>query len=107
MVYYDRFFESEMLGKKLTTHFHQKFGEDARFVIILISKEYPLKDWTNWELSIAREREITCIHVIRNNQSVKSCNNYNPRYHKGRSYKYSTDNMRNTFIFFHWLLYFF
>jgi len=54
-VYYDRFFEGEMLGKKLSTYFHQKFGKDAKYVIILISKEYPLKDWTNWELSIARD----------------------------------------------------
>lgn len=54
-VYYDRFFEGEMLGKKLSTYFHQKFGMDAKYVIILISKEYPLKDWTNWELSIARD----------------------------------------------------
>jgi len=54
-VYYDRFFEGEMLGKKLTNYFQQKFGKEARYVIILISKEYPLKDWTNWELSIARD----------------------------------------------------
>ncbi len=54
-VYYDRFFEGEMLGKKLSTYFHQKFGVDAKYVIILISKEYPHKDWTNWELSIARD----------------------------------------------------
>jgi hypothetical protein len=44
-----------MLGKKLTNFFQQKYGKDARYVIILISKEYPLKDWTNWELSIARD----------------------------------------------------
>ncbi len=54
-VYYDRYFESEMLGKKLSVYFHQKFGVNTRFVIILISKEYPLKDWTNWELSIVRD----------------------------------------------------
>ncbi|MHA2275600.1 MAG: TIR domain-containing protein [Candidatus Kariarchaeaceae archaeon] len=54
-VYYDRYFEGEMLGKKLTNFFQQKYGKDARYVIILISKEYPLKDWTNWELSIARD----------------------------------------------------
>ncbi len=54
-VYCDRFFEGEMLGKKLSTYFEQKFGIDAKYVIILISTEYPLKDWTNWELSIARD----------------------------------------------------
>lgn len=54
-VYYDRFFEGEMLGKKLSTYFHQKYGIEAKYVIILISKEYPQKDWTNLELSIARD----------------------------------------------------
>jgi len=54
-VFYDRYSEGEMLGKKLSTYFHQKYGVDTRYVIILISKEYPQKDWTNLELSIARD----------------------------------------------------
>jgi hypothetical protein len=54
-VFYDGYFESRMLGKKLTHYFHRKFGKDSKYVIILISKEYPMKDWTNLELSIARE----------------------------------------------------
>ena len=54
-VFYDKNFESKMLGKKLTTYFQETFGDKARFVIILISKEYPSKDWTNLELSIARD----------------------------------------------------
>jgi len=54
-VFYDKNFESKMLGKKLTTYFRETFGNKARFVIILISKEYPSKDWTNLELSIARD----------------------------------------------------
>lgn len=54
-VFYDRNFESKMLGKKLTTYFQETFGDKARYVIIIISKEYPNKDWTNLELSIARD----------------------------------------------------
>lgn len=54
-VFYDKNFESKMLGKKLTTYFQETFGDKARFVIILISKEYQSKDWTNLELSIARD----------------------------------------------------
>ncbi len=54
-VFYDRYSEGEMLGKKLSTYFHKKYGIDTRYVIILISKEYPQKDWTNLELSIARD----------------------------------------------------
>ncbi len=54
-VFYDKNFESKMLGKKLTTYFQETFGEKARYVIILISKDYPNKDWTNFEISIARD----------------------------------------------------
>jgi len=54
-VFYDRYSEGDMLGKKLSTYFHKKYGRDTRYVIILISKEYPQKDWTNLELSIARD----------------------------------------------------
>ena len=54
-VFYDRFFEARMLGKKLTNYFQETFGADAKYVIILISKEYPAKDWTNFEFSIARD----------------------------------------------------
>ena len=54
-VFYDEYNEGEMVGKKLSTYFQKQFGENSKYVIILISKEYPLKDWTNLELSIMRD----------------------------------------------------
>jgi Leucine-rich repeat (LRR) protein len=54
-VFYDNYFESEIIGKKLSIYFQEKYGKQTRYVIILISKHYPLKDWTNLELSIARD----------------------------------------------------
>ena len=41
-------------GKKLTHFFQDVYGPKARFVIVLISKYYPIKDWTDFEFSIAR-----------------------------------------------------
>lgn len=54
-VFYDEYNKSDLWGKKLTEHFKQIYGPKARFVIILISKHYPVKDWTNFEFSIARD----------------------------------------------------
>lgn len=54
-VFYDKYNEAEMVGKKLSGYFSQKFGSKTRFMIILISKDYPMKGWTNFEYSIARD----------------------------------------------------
>lgn len=53
-VFYDRFYKSEMWGKKLTHYFKEVYGSKARFVMVFISKFYPIKDWTDFEFSIAR-----------------------------------------------------
>lgn len=53
-VFYDRFYKVDMWGKKLTNYFQDIFGPKARFVMVLISKHYPIKDWTDFEFSIAR-----------------------------------------------------
>lgn len=54
-VFYDKFNEAKLLGKKLSTYFQNTYGSKSRYVIIFISKEYQIKDWTNFELKIARE----------------------------------------------------
>ncbi|MEA2054398.1 MAG: TIR domain-containing protein [Candidatus Thermoplasmatota archaeon] len=53
-VFYDRFYKVDMWGKKLTSCFQDVYGPKARFVMVLISKHYPIKDWTDFEFSIAR-----------------------------------------------------
>ncbi len=54
-VFYDEFYKSDLWGKKLTKHFREVYGPKARFIILLISKYYPVKDWTDFEFSIARK----------------------------------------------------
>ncbi len=54
-VFYDKFKEADLIGKKLSTYFQDTYGSESRYVIVLISKEYQIKDWTNFELKIARE----------------------------------------------------
>lgn len=53
-VFYDSYYKIEMWGKKLTHYFQDVYGPKAKFVMVLISKHYSIKDWTNYEFSIAR-----------------------------------------------------
>lgn len=54
-LFYDNFEQSKLWGKRLSKHFQQIYGSKTRFVVVLISKEYPIKDWTDFEFTIARE----------------------------------------------------
>lgn len=56
-VFYDQFFKSELWGKRLSTWFKKKYGKSSRFVLVFISRHYPVKDWTDFEFSIAKEEE--------------------------------------------------
>jgi len=53
-VFYDEFEKAKLWGKRLSTHFLKTYGENTCFVLIFVSKECSLKDWTNFEFSIAR-----------------------------------------------------
>jgi hypothetical protein len=54
-LFYDNFEQSKLWGKRLSKHFQEIYGQKTRFVVVLISKEYPIKDWTDFEFTIARE----------------------------------------------------
>ncbi len=56
-VFYDQFYKSELWGKNLSEWFKKIYGESSRFVLVLISHHYPVKDWTDFEFSIAKEEE--------------------------------------------------
>lgn len=56
-VFYDQFSKSELWGKRLSAWFKQKYGKSSRFVLVLISSHYPVKDWTDFEFSIAKAEE--------------------------------------------------
>lgn len=54
-VFYDKFYEVDMWGKELTKHFKKVYGPKARFFMPFISKYYPIKDWTDFEFSVAKK----------------------------------------------------
>jgi hypothetical protein len=53
-VFFDEFFKADMWGKSLSTRFKQAFGARTEFVLVLVSKHYVVKDWTDFEFLIAR-----------------------------------------------------
>lgn len=56
-VFYDKFYKVDLWGKSLSTWFRNNYGKSSRFVLVLISRHYPVKDWANFEFSIARAEE--------------------------------------------------
>lgn len=53
-VFYD-FDEQAMLwGKNLRAELGRVYGEDAQFMIVCLSDDYPEKDWTNFEFEIGK-----------------------------------------------------
>lgn len=53
-IFFDEFFKADMWGKSLSTRFKEAFGAKTEFVLVLVSKHYIVKDWTDFEFSIAR-----------------------------------------------------
>ncbi len=53
-VYFDEFERTELWGKDLSDEFRKRYGEETRYVVPLISKNYVVKDWTDFEFTIAR-----------------------------------------------------
>jgi hypothetical protein len=56
-VFYDKFYKSDLWGKELSTWFKGKYGKKSRFVLVLVSRNYPVKDWTDFEFSTAKAEE--------------------------------------------------
>jgi hypothetical protein len=56
-VFYDEFYKANLWGKSLSSWFRKTYGKSSRFVLVLISHHYPIKDWANFEFSIARAEE--------------------------------------------------
>ena len=58
IVFYDNFYKADLLGKDLSDHFKEIYGgRKSKYVVIFISENYNLKDWTNFEFEIARKAE--------------------------------------------------
>lgn len=68
-VFFAPMYKSELWGKDLSSYLKNKFSKNSRFVLILVSKHYVVKDWTDFEFSVARieaeEREADFILPVR------------------------------------------
>lgn len=56
-VFFDKFYKSDLWGKSLSKWFKKTYAKSSRFVLVLVSQYYPVKDWANFEFDIAREEE--------------------------------------------------
>ena len=54
-IFYDNFSKEELVGKDLSTYFKNTYGKSSKYVVIFISKNYEMKEWTNFEFEIARD----------------------------------------------------
>jgi hypothetical protein len=54
-VFFAPFEQANLWGKKLSDAFRESFGSKATYVLVLVSKHYALKDFTNFEFTIARD----------------------------------------------------
>jgi len=55
-VFYDEYQVGELWGKDLVDHLVNIYARKARYCVMLISKYYPLKKWTEVEKRAAEER---------------------------------------------------
>lgn len=58
-VFYDKFYKTDLVGRDLFNHFKSIYGKKSKFVVMFISKNYVLKDWTNFEFEIAKDEAKT------------------------------------------------
>jgi TIR domain len=57
-VFYDKFETAQLWGRNLADHLGEVYGKRSRFVVIFISKYYPLKAWPKHERQSAQARAI-------------------------------------------------
>ena len=57
-VFYDRFQKSDLWGKDLFEYLAEVYGKKARYCLMIISKNYPLKKWPKHERRSAQERQL-------------------------------------------------
>ena len=57
-VFYDMYYQSDLIGEDLAHLLAKIYGQASLFCMILISKHYPQKKWSKFELSHAQDRAI-------------------------------------------------
>jgi hypothetical protein len=55
-VFYDKYYEPELWGKDLFSHLTDVYSKRAKYCLMIISKNYALKQWTNTEREAAQSR---------------------------------------------------
>ncbi|MFY0482497.1 toll/interleukin-1 receptor domain-containing protein [Flavobacterium sp. PLA-1-15] len=55
-IFYDKYFEADLLGKDLYVHLDNVYQNNSRYCLIFISKYYKEKLWTNHERESAQAR---------------------------------------------------
>ncbi|MCP4612183.1 MAG: TIR domain-containing protein [Planctomycetes bacterium] len=58
-VFYDMFYKEELLGEDLSRLLGKIYRQASRFCVVLLSKYYPQKSWTRFELSQAQDKAIS------------------------------------------------
>jgi hypothetical protein len=58
IVFYDNFYPEHLWGKNLTAFFDEIYRKRAKFCMILVSKEYKDRQWTNHELRSAQAKAL-------------------------------------------------
>ncbi|OLE73024.1 MAG: hypothetical protein AUG74_04930 [Bacteroidetes bacterium 13_1_20CM_4_60_6] len=54
-VFMDEFERTQLWGRDLSDELRSRYGEKTRFVVLLVSAHYAIKDWTDFEFAIARK----------------------------------------------------
>jgi hypothetical protein len=54
-VFYDEFYKPDLWGRNLSQEFRKRYGPSSRFVLLFMSRHYAIKDWTDFEFTIARQ----------------------------------------------------
>lgn len=54
-VWYDEFERTQLWGKDLSDELRSRYSERTRYVVLLVSGHYAIKDWTDFEFAIARK----------------------------------------------------
>lgn len=57
-VFYDEYTPTELWGKDVLDHLVNLYARKARYCVLLVSKAYPLKAWTENERTSVRERAL-------------------------------------------------
>jgi len=57
-VFYDRDYEYEMLGQDGTLYLRRIYSHDSRYCVVLISKNYDSREWTQLERETIQAREL-------------------------------------------------